>query len=288
MIGVMTALIGCGSDGTTVGATLDDGQVLVGAITTDTLRLEGALGGIDVPLADVGMVLPVERRTLADSNGNVTVWLRNGSELNGKWTEPELAMAIGVGGRTQTVELPTDRLQTLQLQVGESWPALDLFRVRTIWGDDFLVDPEQTRLTLASDLGRFELTLAECVIVGPVGDPTGPWRVVLGTGTVLVGEVDGEALAFSLPMGPASLSVPLSGLVSLARGGWADQGAPVDEPARSPAPPIAMAEAAGNGGHAADALALVPSTSPAPAPARPGLAASAGWFDNRRMSDAKR
>jgi hypothetical protein len=276
-------LVACSPSGpgTLVGATLDDGQILVGEVTTGSLRLESPLGEVVVPLEDVGMVLPVERRTLADSRNHVTVWLRDGSELRGKWTAPELAMAIAAGGRTVPVELPTERLQTLQLRGAEAWPDLDRFRVRTVWGDDFLVDPAKTLFTVVSELGQFELTLAECEHLGPVGAADGPWRVQLATGTVLIGEPP-EALELVPAMGPDSVVVPVTGLVSLARGGWSE----VD--AVEPADRMVM--------HAPSAAAEAPAADPAEpegseevdrAP-RPGLSSGAGWFDNARLSGSKR
>ena len=45
---------------------------------------------------DVGEVVPVEGDELAASGGYVNVWLRNGSELTGRWADPELDMALAV------------------------------------------------------------------------------------------------------------------------------------------------------------------------------------------------
>ena len=275
MILVGWALVGCGSSvQTPVGATLDDGQVLVGGITTPVLRLAGAFGDVAVPLEDVGMVVPVEGLTLGESHGQVDLWLRNGSELRGRWDAPELAMAIAVGGRQVEVELPTDRMQTLQLQATPAWPSFDVFRVKTTWGDDFVVDAEQTRLGVKSALGEFEVTLAECSSVGPVGEPTGDWRFVLNTGTVLIGAPRESELAFALPMGPERIVVPLTALVSLQRGGWAPPPVPaVVEPMAA-----APEEAVDGSGLASEVGRR----------ARPGLSSSAGWFDNAQMEDAKR
>jgi hypothetical protein len=255
---------------TPLGVTLEDGQVLIGEVTTDVLVLEGVLGTIEVPLADVGMVVPVEGRTLADSHGHVTVWLRNGSELQGAWAEPELAIGLSVGGKEVGVDVPTDRMQALQLQGSEAWPSAGLFRVRTSWGDDFLVDPEETRITLENDLGTFAPLLAECAAVGPVGAPGGDWRIELLNGTVLVGPLKAAAIAFALPMGPEEVTVPLDKLVGLTRGSWSDGEQPPET-----ATPLAFE-----------------SSVPAPAPMRmtaePALNEKDGWFDNRRLQDAKR
>jgi hypothetical protein len=270
---------------TPVGVTLDDGQLLVGDVTTDVLALDGAFGDVLVPIDDVGMVVPVEGRSLGDSNGHVTVWLRNGSELRGEWAEPELAMTIEVGGDDVPVDVPADRLQALQLRGGEEWPDAGLYRVRTTWGDDFLVDPAETRIAMQNDLGEFAPFLSECRSVGPIGDPTGDWRIELETGTVLVGALQQEAITFALPMGPDEIVVPLEALAVLDRGSW---GAPAEAQgivggwlSASPSPAAEMAP---------------PSPRPVPASvparqetrARPGLSSGEGWFDNRRLEDAKK
>src|SRR4051812_11822992 len=118
----MLSLFACRSPATAVGVTLADGQLVVGEVTTRGLQLEGAYGEVSMPLADVGMVLPVEGQTLADSHGYVTVWLRNGSELRGKWNEPELEMSFLVGGSMHPIEIPTQKLQAMQLRASEAWP----------------------------------------------------------------------------------------------------------------------------------------------------------------------
>lgn len=261
-------------EGTPVGVTLDDGQVLVGDVTTGVLALEGAFGAVEIPLDDVGMVIPVEGRTVGESHGQVTVWLRNGSELRGQWTEPELAMGIEVGGDAVPIEVPAHRMQALQLRGGEEWPEGGLYRVRTTWGDDFLVDPEETRIPLVNDLGEFSPFLSELRAVGPVGDPTGDWRIELETGTVLIGQVQQDELAFALPMGPDEIVVPLDALVRLERGAWSQQGLANPSP---PAEPARML----------DTFNSVPSAALQAPQARPGLTESAGWFDNRRLEDAK-
>jgi hypothetical protein len=265
-------LVACGGAPIPVGATLSEGQVLVGAVATPTLTLAGALGEIVVPLDDVGMLAPVEGATLGESHGNVVLWLKNGSELRGRWTEPDLDMTLRVGGRDVDVVVPTDRLQTLQLRGSEQWPDDGLFRVRTTHGDDFLVDPATTLLHLKNDLGAFEITLAECASVAPVGATDGSWRLVLHTGTVLVGAMEEDAVTFALPMGPERVEVPLASLVSLNRSVWSDHaGAKVAYgDAAEPTPPHPQASA--------------------PAPSRPvqgGLRSDEGWFANDRMYEAK-
>lgn len=258
------ALVACGGgEQIPVGVSLRDGQVIVGDVTTDTLRLEGVFGTVDVPLDDVGMVVPVEAATLGQSHDQVTVWLRNGSELRGRWTEPELAMGVAVGGKRVGVDLPTDDIGAIQLRGGEEWPGADLYRVRTTHGDDVLVDPASTRIELENDLGTFAPYLSECLRVGPVGDPSGPWRIELATGTVLVGPLRQEHLHLELPAGPGQVDLPLSALVAIDRSVWTTP---------SYATPVSSSP-----------------VEPSPARARQGsLSEAEGWFRNDRLIDAKR
>lgn len=277
------------ADPTELGATLADGQVVVGEVTTDRLRLDGAFGEVSMPLGDVGMVVPVEGQTLADSHGHVTVWLRNGSELTGKWSEPELAMSFLVGGAMHPIEIPTDRLQALQLRTTESWPEDGSYRVKTTHGDDFLVDAEKTTITVASKLGNFGVTLAECISVGPVGETTGDWRFTLATGTVLIGTPAERSLVFALPMGPQTIEVPLSALVSLNRTSWSQQGLDNQYALPVTAAPMAIPESTGSGSTATLGYLDNPAEpAQAKAPrARPGLSSDGGWFRNDRLEQAK-
>lgn len=250
-----------------VRATLGDGQVLMGDLKTHTLRLTTGAGILEIPLADVGEVVPATGGELGVSEGQVDVWLRNGSELRGRWTEPELAMDIAVGGHDVGVDLPMNQLSRFQLQGREAWPTGPVFRMRTAWGDDFLVDPERTKLVVSNQLGTFEPMLAECRYAAPVAEPDGDWRIELTTGTVLIGKLQDDAVTVALPMGPEEITVPLEHFVSLRLESWAPVAAAV-------APPMTV-----------EAMPML-------APAR-GSAARAseeredGWFDNQALSAAK-
>ncbi|MCB9745007.1 MAG: hypothetical protein H6741_08405 [Alphaproteobacteria bacterium] len=253
-----------------VRVTLDDGQVLLGDITTDTLFLESGLGTLAIPLGDVGEVEPVEGGALGGSGDHVTVWLRDGSELSGRWKEPELAMAIQVGGGPVPVELPTAQLQRLQTQGGEVWPEGDVFRVATIYGDDFIVDPSQTHLTLVNALGSFSPALTEMASLTPLDGTEGDWVIQLFTGTVLIGPLEGDAVTLALRMGPESVEVPLDALVSIERQAW------------SPgyyAAPIVNEEALPAETGEAELQQTV-----APPAAR---SSPSGWFDNSMMRQSK-
>jgi hypothetical protein len=267
---------------TPVRATLADGQVLMGEVQTRVLRLATGAGILEIPLADVGEVVPAHGDDLGVAEGRVDVWLRNGSELRGAWSEPALAMGIAVGGTEVPVDLPMNDLARFQLQGREAWPTAPVFRMRTTWGDDFLVDPARTRLVVENHLGTFEPLLQECVSAAPVGAPDGDWRIVLRTGTVLIGRLHDAAVTVALPMGPKAVTVPLENFVSLRLESWA------------PPPPIYLVpgdEEVRPAAAGRDDM-RVPAENrsrgaPAAAPSRAAAGDDASWFDSSALESAK-
>jgi hypothetical protein len=281
---VLLALTACGVSGATpVRATLADGQVIVGQVETPTLRLDGALGRLDIPLDDVGEVVPM-RGDLEASGGYVRVWLRNGSELVGQWAEPELEMGVRAGGRTVPVALPMDDLRRFQLTGGALWPEGAVYRVRTAAGDDLFVDADDTRLVLRNELGTFEPFLSECATAIPVGSPSGPWRVQLVSGTVLVGALAADGVDLALPMGPDAVRVPPDLLASLTRQDWGER---VARQSVAAAPRASHDAPVGREPASTEALSM--RMEPAdPARTRAPELAAAPWFDSAAYHDAKR
>ncbi|MFT6821193.1 MAG: hypothetical protein ACJATT_005022 [Myxococcota bacterium] len=205
---------------TPVRASFGDGQVLMGDVRTETLVLMTGAGIVDIPLSDVGEVVPADGEGLAEARGRVTVWLRNGSELRGTWTDPTLAMRVKVGGEHTTVDLPLNDLQRFQLQGRSEWASGPVYRLKTAFGDDVLVDPARTTLIVHNQFGTFEPRLSECTRVEPVGATDGDWRVELASGTILIGNLDDNRLTVALPMGPDHVSLPLADVVSLSTDSW--------------------------------------------------------------------
>lgn len=258
---------------TPVRATLGDGQILMGEVQTRTLRLQSGVGLLEIPLADVGEVVPVDEGGLGASEGRVDVWLRNGSELRGTWADPKVAMSIAVGGVDVPIDLPMNDLSRFQLQGESRWPEGPVYRLRTSFGDDFLVDPSRTHLVLENDLGTFSPLLSECASVAPVGDPEGPWRIQLQTGTVLLGNLRDDVITVALPMGPAEVSVALDGFVSLRVESWRPTPYPVAPPLQEE--PLQRSEA----------VSVAPSRArPASAPSE---AVDPAWFDNAALQATK-
>jgi hypothetical protein len=268
--------------GTPLGVALEDGQVVVGEIQTDVLRLDGAFGELTIPLDDVGAIFPAEGQRVGDGGGGVTVWLRNGGELRGVWSEPELRLGLAVGGKMVPIDVPVDGITSVQTRGEAVWPDREVFRVKTTWGDDFLVDAEVSQLALENELGTFAPFLSECVKAEPVGEPTGDWRIELVGGTVLIGPlVDGE-VTFLLPMGPEAVTVALDDFVSLQRESWGYSTSGEAEGAlRQEAATAAEPGDTGAGAY----------ETPAAAPARryrtPALSSGQGWFDQRGLEVEK-
>jgi len=211
-------LTGClpDSPGTPVRVTLDQGQLLVGDVHEGRLTLDSPLGALDIPLSDIGEVEPVEGQDLAGSGDHVRVWLRDGSELVGRWAEPELDVSLAIGGGSQSVSLPMDDVQRLQLTGQAEFPEAGAFRVKTAFGDDLFVDAAETVLPLDTQLGALAPRLDEVASLRPLGEP-GRWRVELRSGTVLNGTMSADTLSLSLRMGPPSVDVAVADLLSVDR-----------------------------------------------------------------------
>jgi hypothetical protein len=214
------------------------------------------------------------------------------------------------------------QLERFQLQGDTVWPDGALYRVKTIHGDDFFVDAEETRIVIENSLGVFEPTLAECVTVTPFRgrrateadskhrfpvlesrptEPGGPgvnhelananddWRIVLSSGTVLIGPMKGDEIDFKLPMGPDHLMVKRSVLVSMQQEIWYDdddEAVPVM--AEVMVQPVAVAPIADSGiAHAANSPEPKPPTQPVyrRAPAQPKVSL---WYDRSDMEAQKR
>lgn len=279
---------------TPVRATLGDGQILLGRVETRTLRLESGAGTLEIPLADVGEVVPVAAGGLGESEGEVDVWLRNGSELHGRWADPHLDMGIEVGGARVPVALPMNELARFQLQGGAAWPEGPVYRLRTRGGDDFLVDPTRTHLVLQNGLGTFSPLLSECRYVAPVDDAQGAWRVELETGTVLLGKLQDNALSVALPMGPETMDVPLDQFVSLRMESWGRAATGLAREAAKDEVTVGRGSGGAFGAEDQERSAAAPMPSVAapsadePAPAVYAPETDDGWFTAAALSATKR
>lgn len=274
-----------GAPETPVRATFGDGQILMGEVQTKVLKLQSGSGLLEIPLEDVGEVVPAAAGGLGESEGRVDVWLRNGSELRGTWADPKLAMSVAVGGDDVAIDLPMNDLSRFQLQGGAAWPTGPVYRMRTTAGDDFLVDPAKTELVLVNRFGTFAPKLSECRSVAPVGEAKGDWRIELQTGTVLIGHLQDDKVTVALPMGPEQISVDLGSFVSLRMESWGYAPPAAAPTLRQELPPLDYQE---------DFAPELPSGAPAPLgyepPARPSRGrpgVESAWFDSAPMSATK-
>ena len=220
--------VACSNDGpmietSAVRASLDDGQILHGYVSTTMVQLRTNMGTLAVPIGDVGEIEPIEGQHLSDSHNHIKIWLRNGSELVGEWANPELQFNIDVGNTLVAVDLPMDEMERFQLEDGDKWPAQNSFMVKTVFGDDIIIDSALTTFTLKNHLGTFTPTLAECKSLRPIGDHTGDWQVELHNGTVLIGPLSETSIEFALPLGPESITVSLEHITELERQRWGDE-----------------------------------------------------------------
>ena len=205
-----------------VRASLDDGQVLHGYVSTTNVQLRTEMGTLPVPIGDIGEIEPIEGTQLADAHNHIKLWLRNGSELVGEWANPELQFNIRIDEDLVAVDLPMDALERFQLEEGDRWPAQNSFVVKTSYGDDIIIDSSETHFTLTNHLGTFTPTLAECKSLRPLGEHTGNWQVELHNGTILIGALSEKSIEFALPLGPDTITVPLDHITHLERRTWGD------------------------------------------------------------------
>lgn len=215
-------LTGCFSSGvepSTVRVSLAQDQALVGEVHRGALTLDSPLGSLSLPMASIGEVEPVEGEDLAGSGDHVRVWLRDGSELVGRWAEPELEVQTRIGGGELAIAVPMSGVRRLQLTGTADVPEDGTFRVQTAFGDDVFIDAAETVLPLRTELGDLRPLLSEVQTLAQE-DGTGTWRVTLRTGTALVGTVATDALDLQLRIGPPSIQVPLDDLVSIERMSW--------------------------------------------------------------------
>lgn len=214
---ILASCLPSDEEASAVRVSLDAGQVLVGEVTAGALSLDSPLGTLDLPMHLIGEVEPVEGTDLAGSRDHVRVWLRDGSELVGKWAEPELDVDVEIGGETLAIGVPMQGVQRLQLSGDADFPDEGTFRVRTAFGDDVFIDAAETVLPLQTDLGELSPLLSEVATLTRQAEDADTWRVELRTGTVLVGQVATDALALELRIGLPTLDVPLDDLVSIER-----------------------------------------------------------------------
>ena len=218
---------------TDIRVSFNDGQLLVGDMTTPTFTLETALGSFDFDPAEIGELGPVEGTDLGQSGAVVALWLRDGSEYSGVWTNPSAAVRVVIGRQPSNVTLPIDNLQRMQFTGSEIWPERKVVRVITSSGNDFLVDAARTQITIVSELGTFSPMLDEIATLTPPAAATADeddadaaqakprlWRAELISGAILLGTLGAESLVVYPSLGPESVTVPQSAIKLIRQELW--------------------------------------------------------------------
>lgn len=210
--------VGCQSAQTTSGpkvqVTLSDGQRIVGQLSTSTLVLEGSLGELRFATKDAGELGLVGGENVQQSENQIRLWLRNGSEFIGNWQKPSIEILMALGGKTQQIQIPIAKLKRLQFQSQAVWPSDPVFRIITHKGDDFFVDVTKTQMIFANEMGTFAPFLSEVVQLQQNDDN---WRIHLQNGSVFLAKLQQDTLDLHLSMGPPRLAVPLTAIKRMNR-----------------------------------------------------------------------
>ncbi|MHC4778875.1 MAG: hypothetical protein ACYTFG_09905 [Planctomycetota bacterium] len=200
-----------------VRVTLNDGQVLVGELTTRTFTLKTDMGTLRFDTSDAGELGPLTGSDMKKSERTVKLWLRNGSEFVGSWEKAAVTVALDMGGKDISVEVPIEKVERLQFEGEAEWSDDPMFRVLTKTGDDFFVDLTKTQIVFSNELGRFDPFLKEIENLKPLDTEKKKWEVRLEAGTVFNAEIAQDALELRLDMGPESFKVPLASIERMER-----------------------------------------------------------------------
>ena len=118
VLALAACLAGCATTNSSgrpqVHVQLNDGQVLVGELTTRAFTLKTDYGDLQFAADDAGEIGPLEGGDMKQSDELIKLWLRNGSEFVGGWQKPVVQMLLAVGGKDVPVDVPIDKLSRLQ------------------------------------------------------------------------------------------------------------------------------------------------------------------------------
>ncbi len=197
--------------------TLNDGQLLVGRLSTRHIRLKTSIGEFEIDTFDAGELGMVEGKNIKQSDNMIRLWLRNGSEFVGRWEKPSVEVQIWMGGDDVTIQVPMSKVMRLQFRGAAVWPTQAVFRIQTQQGDDFFVDVTKTQMKFGNEMGSFSPFLSEIRQLSPVDIEKKQWRIQLENGTVFIAALQQDELQLELDMGPKKISLPLSAIKQMNR-----------------------------------------------------------------------
>jgi hypothetical protein len=201
--------IGCGRSHLrpNVHAILNDGQLLVGTITTKTFTLKTEFGEIPFSTEEAGELGPLEGPDMQRSEHLVKLWLKNGSEFVGSWERPAVHMALSIGNEQVSIEVPIEKIKRLRFQGHAKYSDKPLYRVMTQAGDDFFVDADKSRIHFEGELASFSPFLTEISMLERKDADQNLWQVVMVNGTRLHGKIKDKGLDLKPAMGPEQVDI---------------------------------------------------------------------------------
>jgi hypothetical protein len=189
---------------------LNDGQVLVGGMTTEMFKLKTEFGTLDFSAEDAGEMGPLEGKDMQQAGNLIKLWLKNGSEFVGGWEHPSVEVAISIGGQDVTVDVPIDKIKRMRFRGDAEYTDKPLYRVLTRSGDDFFVDASASKIHFKGELGSFSPFLAEIAGLERNKGDDNQWRIRLQNGTTLHAGIQQDGVELSPAMGPGKVKLSWS------------------------------------------------------------------------------
>ena len=189
---------------------LNDGQVLVGGVTTEMFRLKTEFGILDFSTEDAGEMGPLEGKDMEQAGNLIRLWLRNGSEFVGGWERPSVEVALNVGGKDVLIDVPIDKIKRMRFRGDAEYTEKPLYRVLTRSGDDFFVDASVSKIHFKGELGSFSPFLAEIARLERTNGDDNEWQIKLKNGTTLHAGIEQDGVELSPAMGPEKVKLSWS------------------------------------------------------------------------------
>ncbi len=189
---------------------LNDGQVLVGGMTTEMFRLKTEFGMLDFTTEDAGELGPLEGADMQQAGNLIKLWLRNGSEFVGAWERPAVEVAISIGGKDVTIDVPIDKIKRMRFRGDAEYTEKPLYRVLTSSGDDFFVDASASKIHFKGELGEFSPFLEEIAGLERNNGDDNEWQIRLKNGTTLHAGIQQDGVELSPAMGPERVKLSWS------------------------------------------------------------------------------
>lgn len=189
---------------------LNDGQVLVGGMTTQAFRLKTEFGMLDFSTEDAGELGPLEGADMEQAGKLIKLWLRNGSEFIGGWEHPSVEVAISIGGKDLTVDVPIKKIKRMRFRGDAEYTEKPLYRVLTRSGDDFFVDASASKIHFKGELGSFSPFLEEIAGLERNNGDDNEWSIRLKNGTTLHAGIQQDGVDLSPAMGPDKVKLSWS------------------------------------------------------------------------------